>query len=296
VTDFLDLLFRGVYAGQRLAAANLWMKHGSARAAGWENWPLEGEEGMSTSIRFDGRILVFTCLLCTCSWANEAVSTTNFKAEGFYGSIDGQTAQGIGASASFPLWSSSGVQVDGLGGKINPDDLYGVGLHAFWRDASVGLLGLNTTYTRLDKTGVPRVSLEGECYLGRFTVAAYGGYQSGDIDSSGYGALQGRYYILDDLMASAGAATSDGCERYALGIEYQTPVHGLSLFASLAKGEEHYDHAFIGLRFYFGGESKPLIRRHRENDPANNLFENVLDTFMALRASESDRSPGGGYR
>jgi hypothetical protein len=253
---------------------------------------------MNTSIELRACVLVLVCLLSTSSLGNEAVATTNFKTEGFYGNVDGETAKGLGASASVPLWRDFGLQIDGLGGEINPEDFYGVGLHAFWRNPGTGLFGLNATHTELREIEAPRLGLEGEYYLDRFTISAYGGYQSGDIDDSGYGALQGRYYVLDDLMVSAGAATSDDQERYAFAVEYQTPVHGLSLFANVATGEDDYDHAFIGLRFYFGGESKSLIRRHREDDPANNLFENILDTLTVLamthEASHSSPGTGGG--
>ena len=110
-----------------------------------------------------------------------------------------------------------------------------------------------------------------------------------------YGALQGRYYFREDLMLSAGLAISDDHERYGLGVEYQTPVDRLSVFASLAAGEDDYDHAFIGLRFYFGGQHKTLIRHHREDDPANNLFENILNTLVAFpRASDESGRPDGG--
>ena len=57
-------------------------------------------------------------------------------------------------------------------------------------------------------------------------------------------------------------------------LEYQTPINGLSCFAELAKGDNGYDHALFGLRYYFG-KNKSLIKRHREDDPPN-LLRRVL--------------------
>ena len=48
-------------------------------------------------------------LLTTGAAANDAVSSTNFKAEGLYGSVDGQTARGIGGSASVPVGDDFGL-------------------------------------------------------------------------------------------------------------------------------------------------------------------------------------------
>lgn len=91
------------------------------------------------------------------------------------------------------------------------------------------------------------------------------------------------------------ATASYNYERYGLGVEYQTPIDGLSLFASLATGQHDYNHAFIGPRFYFGGRHKSLIRRRREDDPANHLLQNVIDTFVTFpRAFGASGMTGGG--
>ena len=248
---------------------------------------------MSACIKCCGCVLLLVCVCGSYAMANDAVSVTNFKAEGLYGNVDSQTAKGIGTSVSVPVGEDFGLQIDGLAGEINPEDFAGVGLHAFWRRRGLGLLGLTASHTELADVDASRVGVEGEYYLDRFALAAHGGYQDGDIDESGFGMFEGRYYPIGDLMLSAGMALSDGHERYGLGAEYQTPVEGLSVFASLATGEDDYDHAFIGLRFYFGGAHKPLIRRHREDDPANHLFENILNTFVAF-PSASDAPDGVG--
>lgn len=241
------------------------------------------------------RSCCIVCLLCLLSGAvtaNDAVSTTNFKTEGFYGNIDGETAKSLAGSAAFPLGTRYGIQLDGLAGEINPDDIHGLGLHAFWRDSNIGLLGLTASNVEVDQTSANRVGIEGEYYLDRFTLAGYVGHQSGDIDDSGYGGLRAQYYVLDDLMLSACVATSDGFQRYAAGVEYQTPLNGLACFASAATGEDDYDQALFGLRLYLGTGSKSLIKRHREDDPFNNLLGSIIDTFVFMgKKDKSDLPP-----
>jgi len=65
-------------------------------------------------------------------------------------------------------------------------------------------------------------------------------------------------------------------------IEYQTPLSGISLFADIAKGENHYDHARVGLRCYFG-KGKSLKVRHRQDDPPN-ILHSVLNNIGSYEA------------
>ena len=185
--------------------------------------------------------------------------------------------------------------MDGLVGEINPDDVHGIGFHGFWRDSDVGLVGLTASNTEVAQTNASRIGIEGEYYINQYTIPGYVAHQSAPVDDSGYGGLKAQYYPIDDLMLWASAATSDGFQRYTTGVEYQTPLNGLTCFASLATGEDDYDQTLFGLRFYFGGEKKTLIKRHREDDPVNSLFESVIDTFMALPAAilSAGSGPGG---
>ena len=51
---------------------------------------------------------------------------------------------------------------------------------------------------------------------------------------------------------------------------------GMSLFAEGRYGEDDKVSAWGGLRFYFGEPGKPLIRRHREDDPPIFLVEDFI--------------------
>jgi hypothetical protein len=253
----------------------------------------EKGENVNTSARFCGCVLLLACLLAAGAAANDAVSMANFKIEGQVGNVDRHAARSVGGSVSIPVGDDFGLQIDGLAGEIDPEDFYGVGVHAFRRNPTVGLLGLIASHAELADVDATRVGAEGEYYLDRFTVAAYGGFQSGDIDDSVFGALEGRYYFIEDAVLSAGVALSDDHEWYGLGVEYQTPFEGVSLSLSFAAGERDYDHAFFGLRFYFGGEHKTLIRRHREDDPDNRLLDSVLALHVALPSTFDRTCPCG---
>ena len=72
-------------------------------------------------------------------------------------------------------------------------------------------------------------------------------------------------------------------------VEYQPALDalpGLSFFADVADGEKSYDHAVAGIRFYFG-TNKSLIKRHREDDPANSLFDAVTSSYTAIKAAQA---------
>ena len=242
---------------------------------------------MSTAMRFYCCAVSLIGLLLNPVMANDAVSTLNFKLEGLYGSREGQTVNGLGGSVAVPVGQSFGVQMDGLTGTIHPADVYGGGLHAFWRDSRTGLVGLTASSGEAETIAVTRVGAEGEYYFRQFTVRGTVGQQTGDVEDSTYGGLQGQYYLQNDLVLSAGAMMADEEGLFAFSAEYQTPIHGLTCFASVAKGEYHYDYAFLGLRLYFGGEHKTLIRRHREDNVANGLFE----AFLGNRGGAASETP-----
>jgi len=226
--------------------------------------------------------------------ANDAVSSLNGKVEGISGNRNGETANALAGSVSAPLGDAFGIQADGLGGEINPDDAHGFGLHTFWRDSTIGLLGLTASNVELGTTEATRYGVEGEYYLDRATLTGYIGHQAGDIDDSMYGRISASCYLLDDLVLLGYISTSDDLERYALEAEYQTPVNGVSCYASIATGENDYDHAYFGLKIYMGTRNKTLIRRHREDDPLNNVWHTVLDLFMIPSLSSSSGVRGGG--
>ena len=185
------------------------------------------------------------------------------------------------------MGKSFGVQVEGALGSLDGRFLRGAGVHAFWRDPDIALLGATFQYQGLAGATVLRVGGEAEWYVGRFTIAGQAGYQGGNPNDSktirpgqgAYGLLDLRYYPLDNLMLHVGGGFAplrkgryEGIIRF--GAEYQpdfSPIRGLTLFVEGDVGTFKHHIVTAGVRFYFGFGSgfsaKPLMRRHREDDP-----------------------------
>jgi hypothetical protein len=229
-----------------------------------------------------------------------AVSGVNFKIDGFGGWADGtggiperDHSGGVGggeASLTVPLGERFGFQVDGLGGSWGGDAFWGAGGHVFWRDPSVGLLGVTGSWTQLDRgpwtfigrgTGVSvgNVGGEGEYYLNSVTLRAVAGWEGGDVPSGFFTRADARWYAQQDLMLSIGYRYTDRISAAALGGEWLTPTNlfggRISLFAEGRIGESDYRAVLGGLRIYFG-KSPTLIEKHRRDDPGNDLVENLF--------------------
>ena len=222
-----------------------------------------------------------------------AVSEPNFKGGLNIGhaELTGDNTRGFAwyAQGAFtlPIGKPFGVQLEGAIGSLDGKFLRGAAAHAFWRDPDLALLGATFQHQALAGGEVFRFGGEGEWYLGRFSLAGLAGYQGGNPNRSktirpgqgAYGLLDLRYYPLDNLMLHAGGGfaplrkgTYQGIVRF--GAEYQpefSPIRGLTLFVEGDVGTYRNHIVTAGIRFYFGLQSgfsaKPLIRRHREDDP-----------------------------
>lgn len=221
-------------------------------------------------------------LVTTLGHANSAVSEVNGKlgtAAGSFDSNDGNTFEG---SISMPIGEELGIQLDGYYADVEDVDFGGVGAHFFWRDNKVGLLGLSAGALNGDHLDSYEFSVEGEYYLGQLTLGARAGYAEIDYDDSvpfietrkgnAFGKLYAGFYALEDLWISASVESRFDNTYYGVDVEYQTPIDGLSIFGNATNGENNYDHAYVGLRYYFGGK-KSLQDRHRKDDPKNMLIE-----------------------
>jgi len=240
------------------------------------------------------RLMIFFLLLGAACYAGEAVSGPNGKVGVSVGSMDGNTGKNLTGSFTVPLGTNFGFQLDALYTDVSERDFYGMGAHLFWRDSEKGLFGLTAGGIRendiLDSwaTGV-----EGEYYLGNVTLGAQGGvatldYKGGSSsfietdETDYYASAEIGFYPMDDLLLSLSynRVLDNGMVQGQ--IEYQTPVNGVSFFADIAQGENRYDHALVGLRYYFG-KKKNLKLRHRQDDPPNVLIS-ILNTIGSYGA------------
>ncbi len=225
-------------------------------------------------------MVALTC--CVVALGNDAVSGPNGKVDAFAGSVDGNESENLSGSYAFPITGEWGAQFDGLYGRLDHETLYAGGGHLFWRNPELALLGLNASYGRWDKADLWRAGVEGELYVDSLTLAGQAGNQSSDFADGFYGNLGLRYYLAGgNLMLAATGSTFDHTSLFGADVEYLTELNGLSLFASGTIGENNYDMIIGGIWYYFGSD-KPLMLRHREDDPFNHLFSSFNSTFNSF--------------
>ena len=211
------------------------------------------------------------------SVAGEAVSAVNGKVGYAGGSMEGDWGDNVLVSGSVPLTPNFGFQADGLYTNVSDRDFIGSAAHLFWRDWDKGLLGFAGGGVHEEDIDSLRAGLEGEYYLKQVTLAAGAGVATLEYDNGPYPFIDDdvtdffasatvRYYPWDDLMVSASYLHAFDNELVLGMVEYQTPIHGLSVFAQVAEGEHDYDHALFGVQFYIG-QPKSLMLRHRSDDP-----------------------------
>lgn len=226
-----------------------------------------------------------------------AVSGFNGKFEGAGGFIDTEDTDGgrghAALSLSVPIGCMFGLQLDGTAGVLDNEETGGAAVHLFTRDPSSYLLGIYGEYQAVDSNDIGRFGAEGELYLDRFTVSGLVGYEDSDqTNDDAFGIGQASFYVSENFRISGGVAHFLNVTAGTFGAEWQPDAHRfplpLSLFVEGGVGSNDYATVFGGVRFYFGGEQKSLIRRHREDDPIN-----WLNRLKSLIEEEQGGCPPG---
>lgn len=254
-----------------------------------------------------------------------AVDGLNAKIEGLGGSLANYSLYGSRASLTVPLGTLLGLQIDGAGGSLDQRGFGSVAAHLFARNPSTGLIGAYVSYTRWDQFGgvsATQVAGEGELYWGPLTLQAIVGAEFGDtasryasvttvvppainvpgsittatvvdaydVRTRFFDQVNLKYYLTENWDAYVGHRYLGGKNAFAVGTELALPLGAgimASAFVEGRIGAESFDGVWGGLRFYFGGKDKPLIRRHREDDPipwdtlfsiVNNLNQNIFQS------------------
>jgi hypothetical protein len=98
-----------------------------------------------------------------------------------------------------------------------------------------------------------------------------------------------KYYLSDQWTGYVGHRYLGGRNALALGSEVALPLgRGVlaSAFVEGRAGEANMQSIWGGVKFYFGGNDKPLLARHRQDDP--NIWS--TDTLFSLVNSHSSSS------
>lgn len=233
-----------------------------------------------------------------------AVSGVNGKIALSGGEFDDDEFGVLTGAVTVPLGLRYGLQGDAILGVRDGDFVGGGAAHLFWRDPTVGLLGLYGSYThREDFDGsVSRIGIEAEYYLGQWTAKTLLGAEFIDAgtgfvepDDGLFAFTDISYYVNDDFEVSVGHRYTADRHALALGVEYQLAQNvfsnGISLFAEGRIGEDDYQAVWGGVRVYFGGD-KSLIRRHREDDPDGYGDEDLFDLEVELQGFDSGEGSG----
>jgi PPE-repeat protein len=239
-----------------------------------------------------------------------AVSALNGKisTEGGATGADGQSS-GVGivnGSITTPLGHAFGLQVDGLAGTAFNSFFGGGTAHLFWRDPAIGLIGPVAMIQAGSGVRLGWYGAEAELYAGIFTFGAWGGYhevvdnQVGLTVSSGFYAGSATVYPIPDLALSISAGSEFNRANGTAALEFQPDLfarHNVSFFVNGALAEPSAYSVTAGIRFYFGPD-KPLIRRHREDDPPAGFGAGAMEAAAGAWASLATElnSTANGYQ
>jgi hypothetical protein len=248
-----------------------------------------------------------------------AVDGFNGKVEGFGGSLGNHTLYGSRGALSIPLAGLWGLQIDGAAGRWYDANFGDIGSHLFWRNPSQGLVGIYGKVMHWNGYGginVAHLAAEGEYYWQRWTVQGIAGVEFGssastsastssvgiagtpyffpntlsttvfDVKTRFFDEINLKYYFNDDVSGYVGHRYLGGRNMLALGAEAALPLGGgvmASAFVEGRIGEDNSEGIWAGLKFYFGQKDKPLIARHRQDDPNIWAIDSLLTIASALR-------------
>jgi hypothetical protein len=221
-----------------------------------------------------------------------AVSETNVKMTGLYGTVDGlgdSADAWFGAAAlTAPLSEKWGVQIEAGAGGVDGDSVLGAAGHLFKRDPDSYLAGLFVAYASVDEFDIEatRMGAELELYFDQVSLLGTVGYQSSDAAAEGtFASLDLRLYADDNFVLSAGAAIDEDNTIGRFGAEWQLASSALPVLAlriDAAVGDNDFSSVMGGITYYFASDAS-LKDRHRKQDPDSALF----NLYQSLQAGAS---------
>jgi hypothetical protein len=227
-----------------------------------------------------------------------AVSAINGKLATEGGAVgSGGDSSGVGlvtGSLTTPLGHAFGLQVDGTAGTAFNDFFGGGAAHLFWRDPAIGLFGPVATMAAGSGIRLGWYGAEAELYAGLLTFGAWVGYHDAVSDRFGFAANSGYYggrvtvYPIPDLALSLSAGSEFNRVTGTATLEFQPDLfarRNVAFYVNGAVGENASYGVTAGLRIYFGPD-KPLIRRHREDDPVQDEVSAQIATLFGAYGQE----------
>jgi hypothetical protein len=255
-----------------------------------------------------------------------AVDGVNWKFSGLGGSIRDRSVYGTQGAVSIPLQGYFGAQIDGTLGSYDSRFMGAIGGHLFWRNPAQGMLGLYVNHVHWDKFGgvnASQVAAEGELYWGRVTLQGVLGVEWGntasninqinaltgqvgnipgvastttylelyDIKTRVFDQINLKYYITDNWNIMVGHRYLGGKNALAFGTEAAFPLgrgQMASAFLEGRVGQDRFEGVWGGVRVYYGQKDKPLIARHREDDPT--IWDSLFSIVNSVANSVANAS------
>lgn len=229
------------------------------------------------------------------SWAADdaAVSAPVLSVTGLTGSVGGNASGYLSSTATVPIDHSFGAQLDSMLSQNGERGEGGLGVHAFWRDPDMALVGATAMWSRIGGWNVYRTGGEAELYLDDFTLSPSFGMQSGDAQKngrpSGYGTANAAWYATDDLKLNLGITGFANSRAEYTEIEWQPAASTPFTVLLDGGGGENNIHGFVlvGIRYTFGSGSAGLKDRDRHGDPENIVsFTNAMGNAVVTAAKD----------
>ncbi|MCB1422804.1 MAG: hypothetical protein KDJ69_10125 [Nitratireductor sp.] len=223
-----------------------------------------------------------------------AVDGINFKFSAVSGAIGGNSNHMFIASVATPMpfAPSFGAQLDlGIGLYRESYTSAAAGLHLFYRNPDVGLLGIYGDWGYVNPEHAGRMGVEGSLYSGRFTIDAFAGVQFGQhVMTEFVDEVDFSYYFTDNLRGSLGHRLTSRGHAANVSFEFMPEGGGgWSLFGEAEAGEDEYHSAWLGLRYSFGQSSaNTLIERDRVADPLIRIPRNLASVTRCGEIQDPD--------
>jgi hypothetical protein len=189
------------------------------------------------------------------------------------GSMDSDSGLNFEGTYAIILGGGFGFQIDGLHSSIGSTEFTGGGAQVFWQNDSPFLASLGYSRVHGEFVDSDEFSAGLQFQQSWYSIGTKIGFAQIDyavqvpfIDDKDNGLLieiYADFYASDTLRASLGVEHRFDLFFAKAEVEWLTPIDGLSLFANCMVGQNQYDHALVGLRYYFGGESGSLKGRRK---------------------------------
>jgi hypothetical protein len=206
------------------------------------------------------------------------------------GAIDGDAAGGVTGIGDVPIGDPLGLHIEG---SIGTNGYAGAGASLFWRDPSIGAVGLLGSYEALDDVAMMRAAAEAELYLNMFTLDGTLGKQWGDVKEGAFSAVDLKFYATPDFLLRAGGQFTPDINIASVGAEWRpafTALPGLSLFADGEFGDDGHKAVMLGFKYHFGSKATNLMDRDRSE-----TFGPILSGMPVLMREKDLEKKKHGY-